>query len=148
MSTDVNFYDWLRGRFEVETQKELSAKTGIGQSSLSRWKNSAPADFESCRTVADTTHTPIIEVLIAAGLVGADEAGVTIVEVPRSLSDAELAEQVSQRILTLGSAVAEMRDHVTRLQGKLQAVNDIARDKQHDSGVRAELRQALRDESA
>ena len=145
----AEFTDWLA--MKTETRDDAATARAIGVSSgaqLSKWRAGTSVTLASCRTIADHARWPLMEVVIAAGLLTPDEAGVNVIEVPRQLTDTELAAQVTQRLNALSSEVAEMRDHVTRLQGKLQAVNDIARDKQHDSGVRAELRQALRDESA
>lgn len=104
----MNFYDWLQQRVGADTQVELARKTGAGQSSLSRWKNETgkAVDFDSCRAIAKHTGWPILDILIHAGLITADEAGVTVVVGPaRDLTDDELGDAVRDRLAMYRRAV-------------------------------------------
>jgi transcriptional regulator with XRE-family HTH domain len=91
--------DYLRHAMalaHVQNAAELSRRSGISESQISRWlKNRGAPDVETLRKVARVLNRPLLEVVVAAGHLTPDEARMkdapTIPE-PASVRDTLLAD--------------------------------------------------------
>ncbi|KAB8186947.1 XRE family transcriptional regulator [Nonomuraea phyllanthi] len=63
--------------------REISRRTGIGQTSVNRWQHASPKP-ENVATFARTYERPVLEAFVAAGFLTEEEAGTT--EIPTDLT--------------------------------------------------------------
>lgn len=78
--------------------REISRRTGIGQTSVNRWQTSSPKP-ESVVTFAETYGRPVLEAFVAAEFLTDEQAKVTTVKADLSeFSADELLEEIRRRI--------------------------------------------------
>lgn len=89
----MSWWEYVQRVAGTATQTAIADRTGIAQSSINRWRNTSPKP-ENAVAFARAYRRPVLEALIEAGVITADEAKLT--EVPADASkldtDALLAE--------------------------------------------------------
>lgn len=101
------------------TATDLANATGVSQSIISRWISGATKpSVENLRPVASVIGRPLLEVVVAAGILTPDEANATFVHAPATeLSDDQLVAEVARRIGTAAlrpPTKAEIKAHPER----------------------------------
>lgn len=108
----VNWWMYVTRVSEGALQKEIAARAGVEQSTVSRWKRGGSVpDPVPVAAFARAYHRPVLEAFIAAGFLTAQEAGERPTALPlsplTSLTDDELLDEVRRRMsLRGGSAPA------------------------------------------
>lgn len=83
--------DWRPADLIVASDKRLTS------SQVSRWLTATTGpDIDGLRHVARALRVPVLEAMVAANYLTQDEAGVTVVETERSLSDFTVGELLSE----------------------------------------------------
>jgi hypothetical protein len=78
--------------------REISRRTGIGQTSVNRWQTSSPKP-ESVATFAEAYDRPVLEAFIGAGFLTDEQAKVTTVKADLSdFSADDLLAEIRRRI--------------------------------------------------
>ena len=92
-------------RIAGSSAREISRRTGIGQTSVNRWQHSSPKP-QSVAIFARTYQRPILEAFVAAGLIS--EEDIELTQVPRDYSEMSPEELVTE----MGKIAAEMRSRI------------------------------------
>lgn len=79
----MSWWTYVQRVAEGASAREIARRSGIGQTSVNRWQTSDPKP-ESVRAFAHAYGRPVMEALIAAGIVDKDDAEVR--ELPADLS--------------------------------------------------------------
>lgn len=106
----VNWWMYVTRVSEGALQKEIAARAGVEQSTVSRWKRGGSVpDPVPVAAFARAYHRPVLEAFIAAGFLTAKEAGERPLALPlsplTSLTDDELLDEVRRRMNQRGSSV-------------------------------------------
>jgi transcriptional regulator with XRE-family HTH domain len=82
------------------TPTDLSKQAGINRSIIGRWREGAQPEVRTAKALARAFGRPVLEVLVASGLLDPDEAGVEDVIVLRvgEISDEELLSELTDRL--------------------------------------------------
>jgi transcriptional regulator with XRE-family HTH domain len=85
---------------ELDTLAGLAQKSGISQSVISRWsRGETTPSVENARALAQALHRPLLEVLVAAGIVTEEEAAVAgNISDLTELSDEDLLAELRTRM--------------------------------------------------
>lgn len=84
----------------IENDSDMARLFKVLPSTVARWRTAAgPPDRDTLRKIATGLQLPMILVLEKAGFLTAEEAGIKEVEVPRQLTNKELADEVRMRLL-------------------------------------------------
>lgn len=90
------------------TRADLARASGLAESGLARWMAGKAPSLENCRVLADVLGRPLLEVLVAAGILTPDEAGHKFVEPNLSaLTNDELLGEVKRRMLVSHAPTAD-----------------------------------------
>lgn len=91
-------YAFLEGKWTAagQTRNAYLLQRGMNAATISRWAEGMEPKLSVLRTIAEVTETPILEVLVAVGVLSADEAAVEVL--PPSL-DAALQADPSISVL-------------------------------------------------
>jgi transcriptional regulator with XRE-family HTH domain len=83
---DVSWADWLGERMDAlgfDTNSDLARATGVPDSVISRWRTSGTTpSIGQLRRLQSALQVSLVELLVAAGHLTADEAGVTSFTAP------------------------------------------------------------------
>jgi hypothetical protein len=89
----VTWWQYVSQVAGTATPSEIARRVGLTPSSVSRWQLSTPKP-ETAAAFARAYDRPVIEALIAAGVVTAEEAGVT--EVAADLSSVPVDDLLAE----------------------------------------------------
>ncbi|HEU5475662.1 MAG TPA: helix-turn-helix transcriptional regulator [Actinophytocola sp.] len=97
------FGDYLRAQMDQHgwSQAELARHTGVAPSVVSRWlRGETGPSIDNVRTLATATRRPVLEVMVAAALLTAEEAKqrTSAPPDPGALSNRELLAEVERRM--------------------------------------------------
>ncbi|MEU7524448.1 helix-turn-helix domain-containing protein [Saccharothrix sp. NPDC042600] len=85
----------LRGK----RTSDLTRALRVHRSRLTDWRNGKSLSLATARALAAYFDTPLLEVIVAAGMITAEEASAGPVRPsPASLSDAELLAEIGRRL--------------------------------------------------
>ncbi|MFI9811429.1 helix-turn-helix domain-containing protein [Saccharothrix variisporea] len=92
---------------------DLSRATGINRSQLSTWRRGGKITIDSARTLARFFECPLLEVLVAAGLITADEAELRQAQPDlAAISNTALAAELHRRLTTATTSADRRPSHV------------------------------------
>lgn len=106
----MQWSEYVRRVVGRDKQTDVARKTGIDQTTISRWLNPSqrgPAARISSQNVARFARgygRPVLEAFVVAGFLTADEAGMTTAE-PTDLgqvADADLIAELQRRVMGTG----------------------------------------------
>lgn len=107
--TGMDWSTYVRRVVGTERQTEVARRTGIDQTTISRWlnpdgKGSQRISSQSVAKFARGYERPVLEAFVVAGFLTAEEAGVTTSEPPdlAQVDDATLVAEVQRRLATGG----------------------------------------------
>lgn len=81
------------------TPSDLSRAANINRSIIGRWREGAKPEVTTARALATALGRPVLEVLVASGLLTPDEAGVTVTTLTvGEISDEQLVTEIAQRL--------------------------------------------------
>lgn len=88
------------------TPSDLSRAANINRSIIGRWREGAKPEVTTARSLASALGRPLIEVLVASGLLTPEEADVTDVTVLTvgDITDDELVAEVAARLAQRGES--------------------------------------------
>jgi transcriptional regulator with XRE-family HTH domain/predicted GIY-YIG superfamily endonuclease len=96
------WWDYVKDVTRGAQQSEIAEKTGITATTISRWKTAAHGTRpENVTAFARAYDRPVLEALVAAGFLSADEAKVTEVSLPRDpsqMDSAALATEIQRLV--------------------------------------------------
>ncbi|MBO2461124.1 helix-turn-helix transcriptional regulator [Spirillospora sp. NPDC000708] len=72
--TDRTWWEYVVRTAGTDNQSEIARKIGRDQSSLNKWPQGAKPRVESVRAFADGYGRPILEAMVAAGILTEEEA--------------------------------------------------------------------------
>lgn len=121
------FGDWLTAqmaRCGYKSNVDLEAVTGIGNTTISRWRTGAMApSVEQLRKLEGPLKTPLLEMLVRAGVLSAEEAKIprtalskvseaTVANVAEAIrQDSELMERAREHLLNQYEMLRELSGH-------------------------------------
>lgn len=123
------FGDWLTAQMSrcgFKSNVDLEAVTGIGNTTISRWRTGAMApSVEQLRKLEGPLKTPLLEMLVRAGVLSAEEAKipraalskvseVTVADVAEAIrQDSELMERAREHLLSQYQMLRELSEHAS-----------------------------------
>lgn len=116
----VTWHQYVRTIAGADTNVQISKKTGIGPSTISRWGTAKPQDAIA---FARGYQQPVLEALIAAGYITATEATADVaIEIQKTdeISDSQFVTMLAQRL-----GVTIHTDMATRPDRKEPTPNDF-----------------------
>lgn len=96
----MTWWEYVQRIAGSATSSEISRRTGINQSSITRWQISSPRP-ESVAAFARAYGRPVLEAFIAAGFLTEEEAQVTQIEplsTGANMTDDELINELRNRL--------------------------------------------------
>ncbi|WP_141575962.1 helix-turn-helix transcriptional regulator [Actinomadura sp. WMMA1423] len=72
--TDRTWWQYVVRHAGTENQSEIARRIGRDQSSLNKWPQGAKPRVESVRAFAEAYRRPILEAMVAAGILSEEEA--------------------------------------------------------------------------
>jgi transcriptional regulator with XRE-family HTH domain len=109
------FVDWLDERLQERgwSARELSRRSDVAQSQITRWRDGAKPSLKSIRSVCAALGLPAVEGFIAIGYLAPDDIGATIttnvVEL-REVEDEALVDEISRRFRAYAQRAKDPRD--------------------------------------
>lgn len=99
----TEFSDWVDDTAlamdGIDKDADMARLFGVLPSTVARWRTAAgPPDQETLRKIATGLSVPMILVLEKAGYLTPEEASIRQIEVPRRLTNSELADEVRRRL--------------------------------------------------
>lgn len=94
------------------TTADAARALGVGSAVMSKWSRGLTApDLESCRRIAENLNRPLLEILVGAGRLTAEEAGQKPLQDLDwdEISSVELIAELQNRLERLQSEVDELR---------------------------------------
>lgn len=128
-----NFLDWLLQQAQTktgrdQTQYSIARTIAVSPSTVNRWRVGAMPDDKAMRAISRAYGVSMPAVLVHAGYMTEEEAGLVRVETPRRLSNAELLDEVRLRLVPddteVWAAERDAADAVGRLRGRLDGERD------------------------
>lgn len=123
------FGDWLSAqmtRCGYSSNVELEHATGIGNTTISRWRTGTMApSVDQLRKLEAPLRTPLLELLVRAGVLSADEAKIpraalakaseeVVVDVAEAIrQDSELMERAREHLLSQYAMLRELSEHTS-----------------------------------
>lgn len=99
MMTESRWWTYLQSLMEGETQQDAANRIGISKSNITRWKAGARADPDFVVKVARAYDVNVLEALVEAEFITAEEANLrTVDRSSTKLSNKELAAEVARRL--------------------------------------------------
>jgi len=98
----AGWWAWVQRHLDERgwTSSDLARHAKINRSIIGRWRDGAQPEVSTARALAVALGRPLLEVLVAAELLTAEEAGVTGVTVisVAQMSDGELLAELAARL--------------------------------------------------
>lgn len=91
----MTWWEYVQQKAQGATQAEIAEKTGIAQSSVARWRTVSPKS-DNAVAFAHAYKRPVLEALIAAGVITEQDAQIT--EAPQDLTKVELEDLLSEAL--------------------------------------------------
>lgn len=107
----MSWWEWVEQVSGKSVPTQIAQEVGINQSAVNRWSHGGSPSAESAMKTARRYKKPVLEALIAAELLTAEEARQRPSASPdlSTLSDEALLEQIRRRIEGLRNDVEKMR---------------------------------------
>ncbi|GLZ34835.1 hypothetical protein Lesp02_70220 [Lentzea sp. NBRC 105346] len=119
------FGPYLKGHMDRKGWNitQLGLEAGVSQAIISRWiSGQTTPSVENLRPVAHAIGRPLLEVVVAAGILTPEEAKAKVVHSPAgTLSDEQLLAEVERRIKT-GARPAPTLEKVAEQPGRFEVV--------------------------
>lgn len=107
---DATFWDYVAWVAEGQSQVEIASKVGVDKATVWRWKDRrAKTDGATAIAFARAYGRPVLEALVAAGLITQAESEVRVVHVPvdpSTMSPDELQAELVRHVEELQSRAA------------------------------------------
>ncbi|XVV06108.1 helix-turn-helix domain-containing protein [Actinosynnema sp. CA-248983] len=94
------FWKYLEARMERSgmSTSDLVRAVGVHRSRLTDWRRGRSVSLETARALAHLFDVPLLEVLVAAGLLSEDEANARPMRDATSISDKVLVAELRRRL--------------------------------------------------
>ncbi|MGB3362015.1 MAG: helix-turn-helix transcriptional regulator [Rhodococcus qingshengii] len=118
--TETRWWAYVQKLIGNDTAQDAAKRAGFSKSAFTRWKQGANADPEFVVQLARAYKVNIVEALAESGLITDDEAALRLVpvgktEILRSISIAELAEEIIRKAKELPRSESDAPDNIRAL---------------------------------
>lgn len=125
-----SFKDYLRQQLDRRewTAADLARASGLSESVIGRWLKAATLpSVDNARALANALERPMLEVVVAVGILAPEEITATVEVGPRlsTLSDEELLAEVARRVKRNGREERGGRVTVLGLPGETKSLERV-----------------------